>query len=73
MKVLYLDESGDHRLKRIDPVYPIFVLGGVIVERAYVREVVEPRMREFKQRFWGRDNVILTRSTCGTTLATLRS
>ena len=30
MKVLFLDESGDHNLSVIDPSYPIFVLGGVI-------------------------------------------
>lgn len=31
MKVLFLDESGDHNLSVIDPQYPLFVLGGVIV------------------------------------------
>ena len=31
MKVLFLDESGDHNLAVIDPQYPLFVLGGVIV------------------------------------------
>jgi hypothetical protein len=56
---MYLDESGDHRLKRISPNYPVFVLGGVIVDRAYVREVIEPRVREFKRHFWGREDVIL--------------
>ena len=36
MKVFYLDESGNHDLnpKKIDPHYPIFALGGVIVDRA---------------------------------------
>jgi hypothetical protein len=57
--MLYLDESGDHNLKNINPVYPVFVLGGVIVDRSYVRDVIEPRMREFKERFFGRDDVIL--------------
>jgi hypothetical protein len=59
VKVLFLDESGDHRLKNINPTYPIFVLGGVIVERSYLRQELEPRVREFKRRFWGRDDVIL--------------
>ena len=61
MKVLYLDESGDHNLnlKKIGRGYPFFVLGGVIVERSYVRDVIEPRMQEFKQQFFGRDDVIL--------------
>ena len=35
MKVLFLDESGDHNLSVIDPSYPIFVLGGVIVDQDY--------------------------------------
>ena len=35
MKVLFLDESGDHNLSIIDPQYPLFVLGGVIVDRDY--------------------------------------
>ncbi len=61
MNVMYLDESGDHNLnpKRINPTYPVFVLGGVIVDRAHARDVIEPRMRTFKQRHFGRDDVIL--------------
>lgn len=35
MKVLFLDESGDHNLSLIDPQYPVFVLGGAIVEKEY--------------------------------------
>ena len=35
MKVLFLDESGDHNLEVIDPLYPLFVLGGVILEKRY--------------------------------------
>src|SRR5260370_1202780 len=31
-KILFLDESGDHSLDKIDPQYPIFVLCGVIFE-----------------------------------------
>ena len=59
MKVMYLDESGDHKLKKINPNYPVFVLGGVIVDRAYVREVIEPRVQAFKQQFFGNEDVIL--------------
>ncbi|MHB8782940.1 MAG: DUF3800 domain-containing protein [Desulfobacteria bacterium] len=35
MKILFLDESGDHNLSVIDPQYPLFVLGGVIVDKDY--------------------------------------
>lgn len=59
MKVMFLDESGDHNLKRINPKYPIFVLGGVIVDRAYARSVVEPAFRQFKLTHFGREDVIL--------------
>jgi hypothetical protein len=33
VKVMFLDESGDHNLTVIDPQYPIFVLGGIIADR----------------------------------------
>ncbi|MGI8642877.1 MAG: DUF3800 domain-containing protein, partial [Thermomicrobiales bacterium] len=39
MKLLFLDESGDHSLEKIDEDYPIFVLGGVVVDRSYYRTV----------------------------------
>lgn len=59
MKLLFLDESGDHNLVRIDPSYPVFVLGGVIIDRAYARTVVAPRMQQLKIDFFGRDDIIL--------------
>lgn len=59
MKVMFLDESGNHDLERIDPQYPIFVLGGVIVDRTYAREVVEPSVRHLKRSFFGREDIVL--------------
>ncbi|MGI8405896.1 MAG: DUF3800 domain-containing protein [Thermomicrobiales bacterium] len=59
MKVLFLDESGDHNLVKIDPDYPVFVLGGVILDRTYARTVVAPRMRELKEYFFDDENVVL--------------
>lgn len=61
MKVMFLDESGDHNLnpKKINPNYPIFALGGVIVDRKYVREVIGPEMRAFKQRHFEREDIVL--------------
>jgi hypothetical protein len=58
---MYLDESGDHNLnpRRINPLYPVFVLGGVIVDRAYLRTAIAPEMREFKLRHFGHDDVVL--------------
>ncbi len=48
-----------HNLRRINPVYPVFVLGGVIVERAYARRVIAPAFADFKLRHFGRTDVIL--------------
>lgn len=59
MKVLYLDESGNHDLRNISATYPVFVIGGVIADRAYVREVIGPEMRAFKQRHFGREDIVL--------------
>ncbi len=35
MLALFLDESGDHNLVKIDPQSPLFLLGGIIVDRRY--------------------------------------
>lgn len=59
MKIMYLDESGDHSLEMIDKDYPVFVLGGVIVERAYDRTELEPRIRQLKAGFLNDPNLIL--------------
>jgi len=32
MKILYLDESGDHDLVNIDKNYPIFALSGCVLD-----------------------------------------
>jgi hypothetical protein len=58
---MFLDESGNHDLNpaKINPDYPIFVLGGVIVDRAYLRNTIEPDMRQFKIRHFGREDVVL--------------
>lgn len=59
MLVMFLDESGDHNLTAIDPQYPVFVLGGVIVEQAYAEGELEEQMRRFKRELFGRDDFIL--------------
>lgn len=70
MKVMYLDESGDHNLSVIDPRYPVFVLGGIIVEQGYAEEVMASLVQQFKMDLFGRVDVILhtadvTRNTNG--------
>ncbi len=56
---MFLDESGNHDLRKVNPRYPVFVLGGVIADRAYVRNTIEPEMQQFKLKHFGRTDVIL--------------
>jgi len=62
MKIMFLDESGDHSLDVIDPQYPMFVLAGVIMDQAYAQGHLEHRFAEFKQEFFGRTDIILHRA-----------
>jgi hypothetical protein len=59
MKVLYLDESGSQNFRKVEPSYPVFVLGGIIVDRVYARTKLEDRLRAFKETFFGRDDIVL--------------
>lgn len=52
-KILYLDESGDHSLSKIDPQYPIFVLGGIITEDEYATNQMEQAVQDFKAKLFG--------------------
>ena len=59
MKILFLDESGDHSLNKIDPQYPVFVLGGIIVDKNYALGDMERQVRQFKQQWLGRTDIPL--------------
>jgi hypothetical protein len=59
VKVLCLDESGDHSLIKIDPSYPVFVLGGVVVDKAYTEEIIQPELDSFKRELFGSQALIL--------------
>ena len=56
---MHLDESGEHRLSSVSDSYPVFVLGGVIVDRAYVREGIDPAFQQCNLRFFGTEQVVL--------------
>lgn len=58
-KVLFLDESGDHSLDVIDPQYPMFVLGGVILDMNYAKNELEQKIRTFKKTMFGTEEIIL--------------
>lgn len=57
--IVFVDESGDHGLKSIDPAYPVFVLAFCIISKAiYARQVI-PALTELKFRYFGHDQVVL--------------
>jgi len=56
---MYLDESGDHSLRVVDPAYPVFVLAGVMIDDAYERRVVRLELDELKQALVGNARVVL--------------
>jgi len=56
---MYLDESGNHDLVRIDRQYPVFVLGGVIVDAAYADGEMTNRLTDLKRDLFGSPDVIL--------------
>ena len=59
MKVMFLDESGGHNLSVIEKDYPIFVLGGVIMDKDYAENELVSRMNELKIRLFGRPDIVL--------------
>lgn len=59
MKVLYLDESGHPNLAAIDPDFPIFVLGGVIVEQDYADGPLTDAFNAFKREMFGASDIVL--------------
>ncbi|WP_290911291.1 DUF3800 domain-containing protein [Halomonas sp.] len=57
--IVYVDESGDHGLKNINPDYPVFVLAFCIIHKqAYLTQIV-PKIQELKFRYFGHDMVVL--------------
>lgn len=59
MKILFLDESGDHNLRIIDPQYPLFVLGGVVLDKDYAENELPKKLSSFKKELFGSDDIIL--------------
>ena len=59
MNILFLDESGDHNLSKIDVQYPLFVLGGIITDQKYAEGEMTEAVSAFKRRLFGRDDLIL--------------
>jgi hypothetical protein len=59
MKTLFIDESGDHNLEKIDKQYPVFVLAGVIFDNDYYNKTAKEKIKKFKLKNFGTDKIIL--------------
>lgn len=57
--LVFVDESGDHSLTKIDPLYSVFVLAFAIVRKADYTDRITPALQRFKFCYWGHDEVVL--------------
>ena len=57
--IVYVDESGDHSLKKIDEKYPIFVLAFCVFHKKHYSEKIVPTLEKFKFKHFGHDQVVL--------------
>jgi len=57
--VVYVDESGDHSLARIDADYPVFVLALCVFHKRHYAEKIIPAVEKLKFNYFGHDSVVL--------------
>jgi hypothetical protein len=57
--VVYVDESGDHALDRVDADFPVFTLLCCIFRKSDYLSAVVPSVQRFKFKWFGHDTVIL--------------
>ena len=57
--IVYIDESGDHSLQPVDPVYPVFVLAFCLFEKERYAAECAPAMIRLKFEHIGHDQVVL--------------
>ena len=57
--IVYVDESGDHAMRSLDPCYPVFVLAFCIFHKNHYSDEVVSKLQKFKFRHFGHDLVIL--------------
>ena len=60
MKLLFIDESGDHNLlpEKIDPQFPLFVLTGIVFEGKEYKKF-QKELLKFKKSIFGTEKIIL--------------
>jgi hypothetical protein len=56
---VFVDQSGDHGLARVDPGYPIFVLAFCLFAKQDYVGRIGPALQHLKFRFWGHDEQVL--------------
>jgi len=59
LKILFLDESGDHNLTRLDPLYPLFVLAGCVMSNDYHDQILTPILNDFKRKLLKKQDILL--------------
>lgn len=57
--IVYVDESGDHSMEKIDKQYPLFVLAFCVFHKRHYSEQVVSALEKFKFNHFGHDQVIL--------------
>lgn len=57
--VVYVDESGDHSLAKIDQDYPVFVLALCVFHKRHYAEKIIPAVEKLKFNYFGYDSVVL--------------
>lgn len=55
---LFIDESGDHGLVKLDPSFPVFLLCGLLTSEDHYN-TIRDRINTLKGRFWENKKVIL--------------
>ncbi|MBV1700615.1 MAG: DUF3800 domain-containing protein [Hyphomicrobiales bacterium] len=57
--VVFIDESGDPNLVKIDQEFPVFALVFVIIEKREYAKTLVPALKYLKFRFWGHDAIVI--------------
>ncbi|MEN5044929.1 DUF3800 domain-containing protein [Pseudomonas koreensis] len=57
--IVYVDESGDQGMQKLDPYYPIFVLAFCVFQKRHYCEKVIPAVQKFKFNHMGHDLIVL--------------
>jgi hypothetical protein len=57
--LVFVDESGDHNLRKIDPDFPVFVLLFTIISKKTYVEDICPSLQNLKMKYWGHDEIVL--------------